>query len=140
MFGCQLGADASGRTTMLYQMKLGEKIVTVRCRSVPTALCVVVLANEVVSELHVFRLSCTQVPTIGFNIETVEHKGTKLTLWDVGGCDRIRPLWRHYFAGTQVVFFFVDCADRARLNEVCLGHRVAALAWVHQPATCFPAP
>ena len=24
-------------------------------------------------------------------------------LQDVGGQDKIRPLWRHYFAGTQVI-------------------------------------
>jgi small GTP-binding protein len=31
----------------------------------------------------------TVIPTIGFNIETIEHKKKKYTLWDVGGKHRI---------------------------------------------------
>jgi ADP-ribosylation factor 1/2 len=30
------------------------------------------------------------LPTIGFNVETVEHKKSILTLWDVGGQVKIR--------------------------------------------------
>ena len=33
----------------------------------------------------------------GFNVETVEYKNISFTVWDVGGQDKIRPLWRHYF-------------------------------------------
>jgi GTPase SAR1 family protein len=29
-------------------------------------------------------------------------------MWDVGGCDKIRPLWRHYFNGTDLVLFVFD--------------------------------
>lgn len=36
---------------------------------------------------------------------------------DVGGQDKIRPLWRHYFTGTQGLIFVVDCADRDRIDE-----------------------
>ena len=39
----------------------------------------------------------TTIPTIGFNVETVEYKNISFTVWDVGGQDKIRPLWRHYF-------------------------------------------
>ena len=38
----------------------------------------------------------------GFNVETVEYKNISFTVWDVGGQDKIRPLWRHYFQNTQV--------------------------------------
>ena len=38
---------------------------------------------------------------IGFNVETVEYKNISFTVWDVGGQDKIRPLWRHYFQNTQ---------------------------------------
>uniref|UniRef100_A0A3Q3D847 ADP ribosylation factor 5 n=1 Tax=Hippocampus comes TaxID=109280 RepID=A0A3Q3D847_HIPCM len=44
----------------------------------------------------------TTIPTIGFNVETVEYKNICFTVWDVGGQDKIRPLWRHYFQNTQV--------------------------------------
>lgn len=43
----------------------------------------------------------TTIPTIGFNVETVEYKNISFTVWDVGGQDKIRPLWRHYFQNTQ---------------------------------------
>ena len=36
---------------------------------------------------------------------------------DVGGQDKIRPLWRHYYTGTQGLIFVVDCADRDRIDE-----------------------
>ncbi len=36
----------------------------------------------------------------------------------VGGCDKIRPLWRHYFQNTDGVLFFVDSNDRGRIPEV----------------------
>ena len=29
-------------------------------------------------------------------------------MWDVGGQDKIRPLWRHYFQNTQGLIFVVD--------------------------------
>ena len=41
---------------------------------------------------------------IGFNVETVEYKNISFTVWDVGGQDKIRPLWRHYFQNTQGQF------------------------------------
>ncbi|XP_009705426.1 PREDICTED: ADP-ribosylation factor 1-like 1, partial [Cariama cristata] len=41
-------------------------------------------------------------PAPGFNVETVEYKNICFTVWDVGGQDKIRPLWRHYFQNTQV--------------------------------------
>ena len=30
---------------------------------------------------------------------------------------KIRPLWRHYYTGTQGLIFVVDCADRDRIDE-----------------------
>jgi hypothetical protein len=43
----------------------------------------------------------TTIPTVGFNVETVTYKNVKFNVWDVGGQDKIRPLWRHYYTGTQ---------------------------------------
>lgn len=59
----------------------------------------------------------TTIPTIGFNVETVEFKNISFTVWDVGGQDKIRPLWRHYFQNTQGLIFVVDSNDRERLTE-----------------------
>ncbi|CAH1970009.1 unnamed protein product [Acanthoscelides obtectus] len=41
--------------------------------------------------------SVTTIPTVGFNVETVTYKNVKFNVWDVGGQDKIRPLWRHYY-------------------------------------------
>jgi len=59
----------------------------------------------------------TTIPTIGFNVETVEYKNIQFTVWDVGGQDKIRPLWRHYFQNTQGIIFAVDSNDRDRVVE-----------------------
>jgi len=84
----------------------------------------------------------TTIPTVGFNVETVTYKNVKFNVWDVGGQDKIRPLWRHYFsgestptnlaircpasppsltrappAGTQGLIFVIDSADRNRIEE-----------------------
>ncbi len=59
----------------------------------------------------------TTIPTIGFNVETVEYKNINFVVWDVGGQDRIRLLWRHYFIHTQAVIFVVDSNDRDRVME-----------------------
>ena len=79
-----VGLDASGKTTVLYKLKLGDLI--------------------------------TSIPTIGFNVETVEYKNLKFTMWDVGGQDKLRPLWRHYFEGTDGIIFVVDSNDRDRIS------------------------
>ena len=34
----------------------------------------------------------TTIPTIGFNVETIEYKSTNFTVWDVGSRDKIRSL------------------------------------------------
>ncbi|CAF1016980.1 unnamed protein product, partial [Adineta ricciae] len=83
--GLFIGLDASGKTTILYRLKLGELVQT--------------------------------IPTIGFNVETIEYNGTMLTLWDVGGCDKIRPLIRHYFLNMQAIIFTVDANDRERIEQ-----------------------
>lgn len=59
----------------------------------------------------------TTVPTIGFNVETLEYKNISFTVWDVGGQDKIRTLWRHYFQNTQGVIFVIDSNDRERVTE-----------------------
>merc|ERR1711877_35129 len=59
----------------------------------------------------------TTIPTIGFNVETVEYKNIRFTVWDVGGQDKIRPLWRYYYQGMQGLIFVVDSNDRDRVED-----------------------
>lgn len=79
-----LGLDCSGKTALLYRLKLHEVVTT--------------------------------IPTIGFNIETIVHKSHTYDMWDVGGCDKIRPLWRHYFANTSLAVFCISSIDRERFD------------------------
>ena len=45
----------------------------------------------------------TTIPTIGFNVENTKISGADMVVWDVGGEDKIRPLWRHYFQGRNAI-------------------------------------
>eukprot|EP00930_Biecheleria_cincta_P034999 TRINITY_DN24114_c0_g1_i1.p1 TRINITY_DN24114_c0_g1~~TRINITY_DN24114_c0_g1_i1.p1 ORF type:complete len:236 (+),score=51.59 TRINITY_DN24114_c0_g1_i1:77-784(+) len=74
--------------------------------------------------LHKLRLGTveTTIPTIGFNVETLEYKKGRsnivsFTAWDVGGRDKIRPLLRHYYQVTDALVFVVDSHDRERLED-----------------------
>ena len=60
----------------------------------------------------------TIAPTLGFNIKTLEFRGYKLNVWDVGGQKTIRSYWRNYFEQTDAIVWVVDSADKRRL-EVC---------------------
>lgn len=80
-----VGLDAAGKTTILYQLKLGEMTNT--------------------------------SPTLGFNVETVAYKNIEFMVWDMGGQDAIRPLWRHYYQNVQALIFVVDSADPERMEE-----------------------
>ncbi|KAK9224987.1 hypothetical protein WN943_010028 [Citrus x changshan-huyou] len=90
----------------------------------------------------------TTIPTIGFNVETVEYKNISFTVWDVGGQDKIRPLWRHYFQNTQGLIFVVDSNDRDRvveardelhrmLNEVCSHFKCHFMEALNSAETVF---
>ena len=80
-----VGLDAAGKTTILYQLKMGETVKT--------------------------------IPTIGFNVETLDYKNLNFTVWDVGGQDKIRVLWKHYYQNTDGLIFVVDSNDRDRIED-----------------------
>ena len=63
------------------------------------------------------RRLCSHSRSVGFNVETVTYKNVRFNVWDVGGQDKIRPLWRHYYTGTQGLVFVVDSQDRERIDE-----------------------
>lgn len=68
-----------------------------------------------------FRLKLGEVvstiPTIGFNVEKVEHNGLTMVTWDVSSRDKMRSLWRHYYDMMDAVVFMMDSTDRERLGE-----------------------
>ncbi|GBG41515.1 hypothetical protein CBR_g74496 [Chara braunii] len=61
----------------------------------------------------------TVVPTMGFNVESVEYKNLRFTVWDCGGGTSVYPLWKQYFPGTQGFIFVVDSNDKrpGRIQE-----------------------
>merc|ERR550537_323233 len=67
----------------------------------------------------------TTIPTVGFNVEELEYKRLRMTVWDIGGQDRIRKLWRHYYDGVQGLVFVVDSSDRDRIEDAQMElHRI----------------
>jgi ADP-ribosylation factor-like protein 4 len=85
-----IGLDGAGKTTALYRMKYDQYVNT--------------------------------VPTVGFNCERVKgtvgrSRGLTFLVWDVGGQERIRPLWRSYTRCTDGIIFVVDSAEPESLEE-----------------------
>lgn len=66
-----------------------------------------------------YNESVMTVPTVGFNVETLDtdRSSLGLTVWDVGGQKKMRPHWRHYYADTAGLLFVVDSCDQKRLDE-----------------------
>lgn len=50
----------------------------------------------------------TTMPTIGHKVTSQQYKNLNLVSFDVGGRDRVRPLWRHYWDGASAVIWVVD--------------------------------
>ena len=57
------------------------------------------------------------IPTIGFNVETLFYNGLSFTIWDVGGQDKIRVLWKHYYSETDGLIFVIDSSDADGLDD-----------------------
>jgi hypothetical protein len=46
-----------------------------------------------------------------------EFKNVRVKIWDVGGSDPVRELWRLYYSVSEGLIFVVDSVDRRRLVE-----------------------
>lgn len=99
-----IGLDSAGKTALLYRLKLREFVET--------------------------------IPTKGFNMErikvsmgTSKSNSTTLQVWDVGGQDKLRPLWKSYTRRTDGLVFVVDSAESERMEEAKVElHRIARSA------------
>lgn len=85
-----IGLDSAGKTSLLYRLKLTEYVKT--------------------------------IPTKGFNMEKIKMpvgSGRAITfqVWDVGGQEKLRPLWKSYTRRTDGLVFVVDSAEAERLEE-----------------------
>eukprot|EP01027_Heterolobosea_sp_BB2_P010835 GEZU01015844.1.p1 GENE.GEZU01015844.1~~GEZU01015844.1.p1 ORF type:complete len:222 (-),score=42.71 GEZU01015844.1:43-708(-) len=68
-------------------------------------------------KLHLGEVVETQ-PTIGSNVEEVQHKNVRFQVWDLGGQESLRPTWSVYYVNTQAVIMVVDSTDRERIHIV----------------------
>ena len=78
----------------------------------------------------------TTIPTIGFNVETVEYKNINFTVWDVGGQDKIRPLWRCAYSIAGALFLAL-CMPPRRHPHSCYGERLI-LSGAKDPCRALP--
>ncbi|KAL7716549.1 ADP-ribosylation factor 6-like [Entamoeba marina] len=56
------------------------------------------------------------IPTMGHHTETIKINKLKLTVWEVGGQEKIRQHWDRYFEGSSALIFVIDCSDRTRAD------------------------
>ncbi|KAM3863474.1 ADP-ribosylation factor-like protein 4D [Diretmus argenteus] len=87
-----IGLDSAGKTSLLYRLKLREFVET--------------------------------IPTKGFNMERIKVSvgnakagATSFQVWDVGGQEKLRPLWKSYTRRTDGLVFVVDAAETERMEE-----------------------
>ena len=57
------------------------------------------------------------IPTIGFNVETIPYKEKEIIMWDIGGGDKIKELWKHYFGTMKCIIFVIDISNKSRMEE-----------------------
>ncbi|CAL1599985.1 unnamed protein product [Knipowitschia caucasica] len=85
-----IGLDSAGKTSLLYRLKLKEFVKT--------------------------------IPTKGFNTEKIKvamgaSRAINFQVWDVGGQDKLRPLWKSYTRRTDGIVYVVDSTELERMEE-----------------------
>jgi len=100
-----------GLLTILKKMKQKEKEVRLLMLGLDNAGKTTILKKFNGEDIN------TISPTLGFNIKTLEHRGFKLNIWDVGGQKSLRSYWRNYFESTDGLIWVVDSADRRRMAD-----------------------
>ncbi|XP_069829944.1 ADP-ribosylation factor-like protein 14 [Dendropsophus ebraccatus] len=65
-----------------------------------------------------FKEPFSTIPTVGFNVEMIQtEKHLQLTIWDVGGQEKLRSLWCYYFENTDGLVYVVDSTNKQTLDE-----------------------
>jgi ADP-ribosylation factor protein 1 len=136
----QVGLDTAGKTSILYQMKLGTIVCTI-----PTTGACGLRGSAAPRRARLY--SCAPPDTPGFNVETVEGEHSSFVSFTIGGgaaqdkarvgaatmCAaslhtlttraraslraQMRPLWRRYLRNTQGLIFVVDSSELGRIAE-----------------------
>jgi GTPase SAR1 family protein len=97
-----LGLDNAGKTSLLHAIStLQEK------RNNGGALQVAV------DETNMLQRTTT---TLGLHVVRLEDDSTCVTVWDIGGSEAIRPMWRHYFGEADKLVYVID--SRQSIEEI----------------------
>jgi len=89
-----IGLDRAGKTNVLERMK------------------------EIFSEGSIKPIPEGQIKqTVGLNVAKLEQFDCKWTFWDLGGLERLRPIWLKYYRDSHGVLFIVDSVDEQRIDE-----------------------
>ncbi|XP_077977080.1 uncharacterized protein LOC144432691 [Glandiceps talaboti] len=56
-------------------------------------------------------------PTVGFSSAELKLEKFLITVYDLGGGQKIRGIWKNYYAESHAVVFVIDAADQDRLDE-----------------------
>ena len=111
-----IGLDGAGKTALLYRLKFDQFINTVPTKGFN---CERVRPSTTTRNTDVpksFASYTEEVP-----VPTPSRDPLSFLVWDVGGQEKLRPLWRPYTRGTDGVIFVVDSADSLeRLEEAKL--------------------
>jgi small GTP-binding protein len=86
-----VGLDNAGKTTILNHLKKDRDVVS--------------------------TVAEHTIPTIGYNVETIQYKQVSFTLYDCGGQQKVRHLWRQFYQDANCVIFVVDLNDKDRIEE-----------------------
>ena len=135
------GLDAAGKTTILYKLHIGEVLSTVPtigfnvekasplgCLLPPPCTKVAAACPAPSCEgpaLLPRRPPCCALLTRAACGAQVQYKNVVFTVWDVGGQEKLRPLWRHYFNNTDALIYVVDCCDRERVGRAASEFKVS---------------
>jgi len=56
-------------------------------------------------------------PTTAYDIKEVKWSGVQFSIYDVAGGEKVRDLWKHYYADTDAVIWFVDSTTPDRFED-----------------------
>ncbi|WKY11689.1 hypothetical protein Q1695_003340 [Nippostrongylus brasiliensis] len=56
-------------------------------------------------------------PSTGINMETLLYRNVEFKVWDVGGQQSLRELWKHHFPDAEGIIYIVDSTDRRRIDQ-----------------------
>ena len=81
---------------------------------------IIVGMNNAGKTTILYKLSLDEVvvtePTVGSNVEEVQHKNLKLQVWDLGGQENLRAAWDAYYRDTHAVIYVIDSADDSQVQ------------------------